>query len=283
MIQLGLIGSGISRSSAPRLHRFLGELCGVEVDYQRIDSAEIPEFDFVAALHRCVEAGYRGVNVTHPFKERVRPLVNVTNSSVSRIGAINTVTFDTACWQGNNTDFSGFAKAFRHRFAGATPGRVLMIGAGGVGKAMAFALGELGAEEVMIFDIASAQSNRLVSVLKTAGIHATAVREADLKDAIRSADGLVNGTPIGMWQHPGNPFPEDAMGGQRWAFDAVYTPLETEFLKCAKAGSLEIMSGYDLFLFQGFDAFTIFTGIEVDPASAMAKFPPPEQNPPPQT
>ena len=280
MIQLGLIGQGISRSSAPRLHMFLGDMCGIDVDYRRIDSNEVPDFDFVAALHKCVAEGFRGVNVTHPFKERVRPLVNVADTAVSRLGAINTVTFDAACWQGNNTDFSGFAKAFRHRFGDVSPGRVLIMGAGGVGKAMAFALGRLGATEVMLYDAVAQQSNRLAAVLSTAGVKATAIHEEHLIDAMRSADGLINGTPVGMWPHPGNPFPEQAIGGQRWVFDAVYTPLETEFLKCAKTAGLEVMSGYDLFLFQGFDAFTIFTGIEVNPKVAMAKFPPPDQNPP---
>ena len=279
MIQLGLIGSGISRSSAPRLHVFLGELYGVPLDYRRIDSELEAGFDFAAALARCAKTGFRGVNVTHPFKEEARRRVQIADPSVARIGAINTVTFDAGGWQGTNTDYTGFAQAFRNRFGDAAPGTVVIAGAGGVSKAMGFALGQLGVTRIQLFDVLQDRAVDLAAALTAAGIAASAVDAASFTDAVKAADGLINGTPIGMWKSPGNPFPKSAVGGQRWAFDAVYTPLETEFLKDARTHGLDILSGYDLFLFQGFDAFTVFTGVQVDPADAMRKFPlPPQPN-----
>lgn len=280
MIQLGLIGEGISRSSAPRLHEFLGKMHGLLVSYVRIDSKEIPAFVFPEALKKCGESGFRGVNVTHPFKERVRSLIEVPDPDVARIGAINTVVFEPGPSRGFNTDFSGFYGAFRHRFGDASPGKVLIVGAGGVGRAMSFSLARLGADEIWLYDIDAQHAGGLSKTLKEAGINTTVIAQDDFGSAVREADGLINGTPIGMWTNPGNPFPADAIGGQRWAFDAVYTPIETEFLQAAKAGSLDIMSGYDLFLFQGFDAFEIFTGIRVDPTVAMAEFPPPRADAP---
>lgn len=277
---LGLIGAGIGRSSSPRLHIFLGKLYGTEVDYRSIDSSMIADFDFDATLAACAEEGFRGTNVTHPFKAVVRSRVQVADPHVARIGAINTVTFDADGWRGANTDFTGFVNAFRHRFGSAEPGTVLIIGAGGVGKAMSYSLARLGATEIWLYDIDTASADDLVATLKQAGINATAIAAADLHSAIRKADGLINGTPVGMWTNPGNPFPEEAIGGQRWAFDAVYTPVETEFLTVARARSLDIMSGYELFLFQGFDAFEIFSGISVDPALAIAEFPPPQMKAP---
>lgn len=276
MIRLGLIGEGISKSSAPRLHEFLGKVYGVPVSYLRIDAKESPDFDFVRTLTRCGENGYRGVNVTHPFKERVHTLVDVPSQAVARIGAINTVVFDPKPWRGFNTDYSGFTGAFKHRFGQASPGRTLIVGAGGVGKAIAFSLGDLGADEVWLYDVDAGRAAGLAQALQATGIKAVAVPEGNLHEAIRQADGLINGTPLGMFQHYGNPFPAGTIGGQRWAFDAVYTPMDTEFLKVARAESVDIMSGYDLFLFQGFHAFEIFTGIRVDPIETMKAFPPPE-------
>jgi len=276
MIKLGLIGEGISKSSAPRLHEFLGGLHGLPVSYVRIDSGEIPDFDFSKTLETSAESGFRGVNVTHPFKEKVRKLIDVPDPGVARVGAINTVVFDSVPPQGFNTDYSGFYRAFRHRFGEAEPGNVLILGAGGVGKAMAFALARLEASRIWLHDIDASRAEALSRALRDAGIDATAVSGDDFYSAAQEADGLINGTPVGMWTHPGNPFPPGLIGRQRWAFDAVYTPLETEFLREAKGKSLDIMSGYDLFLFQGFDAFEIFTGVSVDPTEAMAKFPPPE-------
>lgn len=276
MIQLGLIGEGISKSSAPRLHEFLGKLHGLPVSYIRIDSHETPDFDFPEALKTCGDNGFRGVNVTHPFKERVRSLIDVPDPAVARIGAINTVVFDADPPRGFNTDYTGFHGAFRHRFGDTAPGKVLIVGTGGVGKAMAFALARLGASGIWLYDIDTGRADGLSRTLGDAGIDAAVIGGEDFHSAVQAADGLINGTPIGMWTNPGNPFPTEAIGGQRWAFDAVYTPMETEFLEAARARSLDIMSGYDLFLFQGFDAFEIFTGVSVDPTEAMAKFPPPE-------
>lgn len=73
-----------------------------------------------------------------------------------------------------------------------------------------------------------------------------------------------------MWQHPGTPIPTSLIGSQRWAFDVIYTPLETEFLAAARAQELEILSGYELFFYQGVDAFEIFTGRQVDEARLRA-------------
>lgn len=276
MLQLGLIGAGIGRSSAPRLHIFLGELYGVPLDYRPIDSEQVPEFDFAATLANCAETGFRGVNVTHPFKEKAHQRVAIADPSVARIGAVNTVTFDAGGWQGTNTDYTGFAQAYRHRFGQAAPGTVLLVGTGGVGKAMAFALATLGAQTLWLYDLDHDRAVNLQGTLAAAGIRAVVIEKDDFPDAVRQADGLINGSPIGMYQHPGNAFPESTIGGQRWAFDAVYTPLETAFLICAKAQGLAIMTGYDLFLFQGFDAFRVFTGVTVNPAEAMDKFPPPQ-------
>lgn len=274
-MKIGLIGSGISHSSSPRLHTFLGGLYGVDVEFHSIDAEGTPHFAFDAALDHCAAQGFRGVNVTHPFKENARARVRVDDPSVACIGAVNTVTFEADGWRGANTDFTGFAAAFRHRFGAAKPGRVVVAGAGGVGKAIAFALGRLGAEQVHLFDAVERRAVDLASALTAAGIAASVVAAGDFDGAVAAADGLVNGTPIGMYQNPGNPFPTEAIGGQRWAFDAVYTPLETGFLACARAASLDVMSGYDLFLFQGFEAFSIFSGIAVDAAAALAKFAPP--------
>ena len=78
-----------------------------------------------------------------------------------------------------------------------------------------------------------------------------------------ACDGLVNATPVGMHQYPGQPFPPGGFARQRWAFDAVYTPENTEFLAQCRQRGIETISGFKLFLYQGVDAFERFTGIEV--------------------
>jgi shikimate dehydrogenase len=83
--------------------------------------------------------------------------------------------------------------------------------------------------------------------------------------AADGADGVINATPLGMDGVGGNAIPSDALARQDWAFDAVYTPEVTPFLAECRVRDIAILSGFDLFLFQGIDAFRIFTGEHVDP------------------
>ena len=82
----------------------------------------------------------------------------------------------------------------------------------------------------------------------------------DLGAEMRHADGLVNATPVGMYQYPGSPFPGHGYAQQRWAFDAIYTPENTEFMQQCRTHDIETLSGYKLFLYQGIDAFEHFSG-----------------------
>jgi shikimate dehydrogenase len=263
-IRLGLIGDKIARSRSPDLHRLAGELCGLNIRYDRLIPPDRGEtFDEVFSF--CSRSGYRGINVTYPYKEMVVRHLAPLEESLRRLGACNTVVFQDDGPTGSNTDFTGFAAAFRNRFPGSTPGVVAMAGAGGVGKAIAFALAELGATELRLcdpdVDKASALAAALGSVAQSMGI----VIAPDMAAAAEGADGVINATPLGMDGVGGNAVPSHALVRQDWAFDAVYTPEVTPFLAECRAKDIAILSGFELFLFQGIDAFRIFTGEHVDP------------------
>ncbi|MGH8678146.1 MAG: shikimate dehydrogenase family protein [Burkholderiales bacterium] len=265
-IKLALIGEGIGRSRAPELHRLAGGLCGLDVTYDLIDLKAAPRNAFDAALDACRSQGFRGVNVTHPFKERVAERVHVASETVRRLGAVNTVRFDSAAKpQGFNTDYTGFRTAFATRFPGSSPGVVAIVGAGGVGRAIAFALVDLHAKEIRIFDQETKKCERLASALRAHTETAVAICET-LQGATSGADGIVNATPVGMHLYPGTPIPRSLIGAQSWAFDAVYTPTETRFLQDAMDAGLETLDGYELFFQQGIDAFEVFSGIRVNEA-----------------
>lgn len=265
-IRLGLIGVGIERSRAPELHRLAGQLCGIAVTYDLMAlKSELPG-DFDAALAACRSHGYRGVNVTHPFKERAAQVVDEASEQVRRLGAVNTVRFGSGPGtQGFNTDYTGFKRAFRSRFSNRLPGTVAIVGSGGVGRAIAFGLTDLNAEALRLFDQDGPRSKSLATALRSyAGTRITLCKSAE--EAASGADGLVNATPIGMHRHPGTPISKVVMEGRSWAFDAVYTPVETGFLRDAMDAGLEVLSGYELFFYQGVDAFEIFSGLRVDEA-----------------
>ena len=265
-IKLGLIGVGIGRSRAPELHRLAGKLCGAAVTYDLIEPAAGVPYAFDDALQACRAQGYRGVNVTYPFKEHAAAAVLAASEQVRRLGAVNTVRFDDGAQpRGFNTDYTGFERAFASRFPERSPGVVAIVGAGGVGRAIAFALVDLHAAEIRLFDQDRAKSASVATALRDQTDTRIAVCR-NLEEASAGADGLVNATPLGMHQHPGTPIPKHLIGTQSWAFDAVYTPTDTRFLLDAADAGLVVLYGYELFFYQGVDAFEIFTGMRVDEA-----------------
>ena len=272
MLKLGLIGKGISRSQSARLHVLLGRMCGMDVSYDYLDSDQIEDFDLIKQLTTCAEIGYAGVNVTHPYKTSARKLITPRKRLPAALGAVNTVVFREDGWRGDNTDFVGFMRGYKKQFGDAKPGTVLQLGAGGVGLATAFGLRGLGADKILVHDKDITRGAELVATLTAADVQAEFVGAENLSDTVRSADGLINCTPVGMNQYPGCPFDVDLLGGQKWAFDAVYTPVETAFLRTATKSGIEVMTGFELFFFQGIEAFEVFSGAEIDADAARQDY-----------
>jgi shikimate dehydrogenase len=264
-IRLGLVGDNIAASRAPDLHHAAAKLCGIDVTYERLVPKDLGlTFDQVVA--RAKADGLRGLNITYPYKEQILKFATVEDPAVAAIGACNTVLFGERPI-GLNTDYTGYIAAFKNRFGKMPPGVVALAGSGGAGKAIAFGLAALGAKALRIFDVDAQKAQALAAALAKAH-PAMSVRIAPtLQQACEDAEGLVNCTPMGMVGYGGNAFAGIALSGRTWVFDAVYTPLETPFLKESKAAGVSILGGYELFLYQGIHAFELFTGQPVDAAA----------------
>ncbi len=266
---LGLIGDNIAASSAPLLHRLAGNHHGVEVEYRRLVPAELgatlPEI-----LKDCEDQGFTGVNVTYPYKEAVTEFVRIEDPAVRALGAVNTVLFGENPPSGFNTDHSGFMALYRAAFGDTAPGAVGVVGAGGVGRAIAFGLVRLGATRIHLLDRNAKQSVGLAEDLrKTHG--GTEVMVCDNEETFAAGlDGVVNATPVGMHGLPGLPLSTERIAEASWAFDAVYTPVETDFLLHARSAGLNAVSGFELFLHQGIDAWKLFSGRTVPEAALRA-------------
>jgi shikimate dehydrogenase len=259
-VRLGLIGDNIKRSRSPDLHRLAGRLSGLDVTYDLFIPRDLGK-DFDAVFDACRDSGLRGVNITYPYKETAAGRVTIEDPLVHRIGAVNTVVFEEGGAKGHNTDYTGFIAAYRQAFGDMAPGTVVMVGAGGVGKAVAFGLIALGAKELTVVDTQPGKAEALAATIRDAGRGRIATGfGSDVSAVLPGADGIINCTPVGMVGYPGSPVSAELLGEQRWAFDAVYTPVETQFKQEAEAAGLTVLSGYELFFHQGIDAFRIFTG-----------------------
>ncbi|MCA0869600.1 shikimate dehydrogenase [Seohaeicola saemankumensis] len=262
-LQLGLIGDNIAASRAPVLHRLAGEQSGLTVIYDRLVPPAM-ELTFAEVFAKCAQGGFHGINVTYPYKERVVAYVTVEDPLVRAIGAVNTVVFETTGPKGYNTDYSGFVTAYRRERGDVAPGVCCMIGAGGVGRAVAFGLLALGAEEIRLVDMDVGRADALAADLRSALPSTKVTTGTDTAIAVVGAQGVLNCTPVGMDGLAGTPVPREALRGAEWAFDAVYTPVNTQFLSDSRAEGLQLISGYELFFYQGVDAWARFAGKPLD-------------------
>jgi len=272
-IQLGLLGNGLSKSRARFLHELLGKEHGLDLSYTNMDLAASPQPVSIAMeLKRCQQEGFRGVNVTHPYKIDAFNCVERVATFPKGLTSVNTVVFEADRMIADNTDYSGFCAAFRACFGNSSePGRVLMFGAGGVGLAIAYGLKAMGVHELVVYDTNLQTAEKLVNQLNDHTVIARLANQ-DLVVEMQQADGLINATPVGMFQYPGNPFPIAGFASQSWAFDAVYTPENTEFLQNCRQREIATLSGFQLFLYQGLHAFERFTGITPDAAKTEKMF-----------
>lgn len=264
-LKLGLIGDNIARSRSPLLHRLAGIQNGMVVEYDRLIPRDMGE-DFDTVFDLASSRGYRGINVTYPYKERAAAKVAIDDPLVRAIGAVNTVLFEAGGPRGQNTDYTGFIAAYRGVRGDTPPGIACLIGTGGVGRALAFALVALKAEEIRLVDRDPAKAEALAADLRAVPGAPCIVVETEAGRAAAGATGLLNGTPVGMVGYGGTPLPAAAMAGAEWAFDAVYTPVDTRFLQDAEAAGLKIISGYELFFFQGVHAWAHFAAKPLDQA-----------------
>lgn len=263
-LRLGLIGDNIAASQSPRLHRLAGAQAGLDVTYDLLVPAKLG-LGFQEVLHKAARDGLRGVNITYPYKERVVAEVTITDPVLTAIGAVNTVIFGDKGRVGYNTDYTGFKAAYARVRGDSAPGTTLMIGTGGVGRAVAFGLADLGARTLRLVDRDVSKAKILAGDLARAFPDLAVVVGDDAAQAAQGADGLVNCTPVGMVGHDGTPLPAAAMSGASWAFDAVYTPKDTQFLRDAATAGLAILSGWELFFHQGVHAWQHFSGRTPDP------------------
>ncbi len=271
---LGLVGAGIAGSLSKPLHEREGSACGVPLTYRPID-AELLGFgadDLPEVLRWAVRLGFDGFNVTHPFKQAVVPLLDSRSEAVEALGAANTVVIRDGRTTGYNTDWSGFARSLQRSLPDPAGDSVVVVGAGGAGVAVGYALLQLGVRHVAAHDVDMARATDCVERLaRTFDSDRLTVVE-DLEAALASADGLVHATPTGMLGHPGLPVPARLVRPQLWVADIVYFPLETELVRLARERGCRVVPGGGMAVFQAVGAFELFTGHPPDADRMLAHF-----------
>lgn len=265
-VLLGLLGANIMGSLSPAIFADAFAANGIDGFYHLMDVERLNEKRLPKLLDAVKAAGFAGVNITYPFKRDILPLLDAVDAEAVQVGAVNTVAIAAdGKTRGYNFDRRGWRNSFIERIGRdrAEGKAVVLVGAGGAGRAVAFALMDL---DVSVLTIADRDSSAAAALHRDVTSHfaGRARLAADLDKEIAAAAGVVNATQTGMRGFPGNPVPTAVLSPAHWAADVIYTPIETEFLKAAAARGARTLNGGGMCVHQAVEAFRQFTGLTPD-------------------
>ena len=271
---VGLIGAGIQRSLTPAMHEQEARAQGLALHYQLIDlDAAGVGADMLPTLIEAARImGFAGLNITYPCKQAVIPLLDSLSDEARAMGAVNTVVFERGRAIGHNTDGSGWAWGFRRTLPQADLSRVVLLGAGGAGSAIAHAVLRLGAARLVIVDREADRAMAAADSLNALYGAGRVAASADAAQALHGASGLIHATPTGMDKLPGLPLQAELLRPGLWVAEIVYFPLDTELLKAARAKGCATVDGGTMAVGQAIGAFELFTGRAADAQRVEAHF-----------
>jgi len=272
---IGLIGANIQGSMSPALFADAFAAAGIDGYYHLLDADRLAERRLPQLLGAVKTAGFAGVNVTYPFKQDIIPLLDAVDPEASQVGAVNTVSIAP---DGRTTGYNFDRRGWRNSFLevlgpdSAEGKTVVQVGAGGAGRAVAFALMDLGVADLILHDLDRARADALKSQLASQYGTSRCRIAGSLEQDIARADGIVNATQVGMRGFPGCPVPVAAIKAGHWAADVIYTPMQTAFLSAAAAKGARVRNGGGMCVHQAVAAFQCLTGVTPDVARLHRTF-----------
>jgi shikimate dehydrogenase len=264
---VGLFGHPVHHSKSPAMHNEAFKATNIQGHYQAFD---IP----AASLNQAVQAirlfNMRGVNITIPHKVAVLEYMDEITPEAAQIGAVNTIINDNGILIGTNTDGVGYVRSLQEELAlDVSDVNVLIIGAGGAARAIATQLALTGVKSLLITNRTYEKAEQLALSLKTIHPQVETVVFSDLDMLNRDIQVVINTTSVGMYPNTTeSPIPESFFKPWMIASDLVYNPRMTTFLQAAKRQGARIHEGIGMLIYQGAEAFRLWTGIE-PPVSVM--------------
>jgi shikimate dehydrogenase len=271
----GVIGDPIEHSLSPTIHN-------AAFDHLKLDFVFLAFRVKAADLENAVQGmrglGIHGLNVTMPHKSTVIGYLDKVDSTVKFLGSANTILNNDGVLSGFNTDGVGALKALRENGAGLSEKKVLLLGAGGAAKAIAFSLAEE-VGELAILNRAAEKAKELAEALGrifNKKIVGGSLSSDAIAKNLQDSDVLINATSVGM-----HPEANQSIVAPQWlrsdltVMDIVYNPVETKLARDAKAAGAKVISGVEMLIYQGAASFEIWTGcsapVEVMRRAALSK------------
>jgi shikimate dehydrogenase len=254
-----IIGDPVEHSLSPLIHNTGYQVLGLNFVYVAFRVKDIK-----LAIEGIRGLGIRGASVTIPHKINAMKYLDEVDGAAKEMGAINTIINDNGILKGYNSDYMGAIRALEEKVA-IRGKRAVLIGAGGVGLAIATGLKHKGAE-LVILDMVKKSAESLAKQVGAQGFGGM-----DNLAAIDSADILINATPVGMWPKTDETaVPAKMLHPGLAVFDVVYNPMETRLIAEAKKAGCTVVYGHKMFLYQAVSQFELFTGRKA-PVAEMEK------------
>ena len=265
-----IIGDPVEHSLSPVMHNAAFKKLGLNLVYVAFT---VTRNELKDAISGARSLGMQGLNVTMPHKNAVMSYLDETDSTAKAIGAVNTILNEQGKLIGYNTDGVGALRALKENGISPDGTKMLLLGAGGAAKAIAFQAAQE-VEELVILNRTSEKAEKLAELLcKKFGkkVKGGALSAEVLKKELKTTDILVNATSVGM--HPDvnrSPVPSDLLRRDLCVMDIIYNPLETKLVTDAKAVGAKVVLGLEMLLYQGAVAFEIWTNCPA-PVEVMRK------------
>lgn len=249
----GLIGKPLGHSLSPFIHREIGKLRSLNINYQLF---EVSKENLGTAIKGLQALGAVGVNVTIPYKTDVMSFVDIISPEASRIGSVNTLCISEKMIEAYNTDYYGFIKSLKKNNAPVTGKRVMLLGTGGAARSACLALEDMGASEIVVVSRDETQKKFIVgsSEFKVVNYNSDSFK--------REWDLLVNTTPVGMHPNIHNCPVDSAFVGQcGFVFDIIYNPVQTSLLESASRRNIPSCNGMLMLVEQAAEAQKLWNSI----------------------
>jgi shikimate dehydrogenase len=255
-----IIGDPVEHSLSPTMHNAAFNDLKLDFVYLafRVETGEVQ-----SAMNGVRSLGIHGLNVTMPHKNAVINYLDEIDPNAKFVEAVNTILNDSGKLKGFNTDGVGALKALKENGVNLGGKKLLLLGAGGAARAIAYSLAQE-VEELTILNRTADKAQRLAEVLRkqfNKRIEAKSLSPNRIKEELEDADILINSTSIGM--HPNSdksPVSPEWLRPDLCVMDTVYNPIETKLAKDSKRIGAKVISGVEMLLYQGAASFKIWTG-----------------------
>ena len=248
-----VIGNPIEHSLSPKLHNYWINENNINALYEK---HKLVEKDLKNLIFQVKEKKIYGINVTVPFKRAVIPFLDQLTNEAVKTQSVNTIYLNQNKLTGHNTDIIGFKKSIKNFKYDINNKEVFILGAGGVVPSIIFALTQMGVSKIIVSNRTKEKADNLKNLFQNIEILNWG--------EIPNFDMIVNATSIGLKKEDNINLDLSSVGKDKFFYDVIYNPKETNFLKTGKNGGNITLNGKMMFVYQALSAFKIWHGIEPD-------------------